>query len=186
MITLLLSGCAGGGSREHRAILDVRAHYLALESVDLTADVTADYGGRVYDYQLCYVGGGKSGELTVLKPENIAGMGVSIDKSVYGGAVKLRYEGAELDTGAVAGADISPVGAFPLMITSWRDGYILASWREEHGGVDCIAAEIRLSEAGLSERVWFDAATFAPVQADLYSDGFRVITAVFVTAGGEV
>ena len=61
MISLLLAACGGGvqGSEAEQLALLVRGEYLAMTSCAMEASVTADYGQRVYQYELTARGRGK-------------------------------------------------------------------------------------------------------------------------------
>ena len=54
MMTLSLSACGGGGggSEAEELALTIRGEYLAMTSCAAQAVVTADYGQRVYRYEL--------------------------------------------------------------------------------------------------------------------------------------
>ncbi|MDR3149021.1 MAG: hypothetical protein LBT88_03245 [Oscillospiraceae bacterium] len=171
MITLLLSACAGGGKNEHQAMLNIRQYYLKTQSLTLSVDLTADYGGRVYKYLLTYSGDDKRGELSVSEPDNISGISASIEDT----GVTLRYDGALIDTGELTANGISPLMALPLTINAWREGYIMNAWREMYIETESIASEIRLDDGGLLLKTWFDADTYAPLRAELYADSFCVM-----------
>ena len=73
---LLLSGCLGGG--EGQKLLDqaltIRGEYLAMEAFSARAELTADYGQRVYPYTLEVAESGEEITLTVAQPELISGI----------------------------------------------------------------------------------------------------------------
>ena len=53
MTTLLLAGCGPAGVSEAEELaLTIRGEYLAMESCAARAAVTADYGQRVYQYEM--------------------------------------------------------------------------------------------------------------------------------------
>ena len=182
MIMLITAGCAGGGSQDREKMLAIRAKYIGAAVFDATADMTADYGDRVYEYKLSYSGNGAKGELTVFEPLNIKGLVARID----GGEGVMKYDGATLDTGAFSSDGVSPVEAFPLMIDAWQNGFITGHYTEKLGENECIVAEIDLTSADQPEkilhRVWFDKDTYLPVRGEITVDGYTVIRCRFEKA----
>jgi len=68
MITLtLLCGCSAKGGAEDKAI-EIRSKYLESAELSLRAEMTADYGDRVYDYSVVCSGDGKTGRLDIEEP----------------------------------------------------------------------------------------------------------------------
>jgi len=175
MIIPLLSSCAGGGILERQAMLDIRSMYINQESFTLTAAMTADYGGRVYKYKLSYTGNGTTGELTVIEPANISGISAKIED----GIVHLKSDTALIDTGSIGSGNITPLGAFPLLINAWQKGYIVSVWKEIYRETECICAEIRLDDSNLINKVWFDKATSLPIRAEIQENGYSVIVCEF-------
>ncbi|MDR2360651.1 MAG: hypothetical protein LBD85_05160 [Oscillospiraceae bacterium] len=171
MMTLLLGACAGGGNSEHQAMLNIRQKYLQMPELTLSADITADYGGRVYRYALTYSGNGKKGKLSVSEPDIIDGVSAEID----GTGVILRCDGALIDTGELTANGVSPLMSLPLIINAWQEGFITNTWREIYGETEAIASEIRLDDGGLLLKTWFAIDGYAPLRSELYADGFCVL-----------
>lgn len=177
LLPLLLAGCAGRGSRERQRFLEIRSRCLAAP-VELTAAVRGDYGDRIADFRLHYAGDGTGGLLTVLEPAELRDIVVELE----GAGVKLRYDGALLDTGAVAGA-YSPVQALPLLVQAWQSGCVTEAWREQVDGVACLAARMELTQGGDEAltrcTAWFRETDYAPWKAELSVDGYTVLYADF-------
>ena len=99
MMTLLLglTACAGGQSASG---LDAkyRSYYAALTGFSGRCTVTADYGTKVYEYELALAGDLTQGEAEVTAPENIAG--VRFQWEDEDGA--LVYDGVTLETGELS------------------------------------------------------------------------------------
>lgn len=76
MITLLLAGCGGKtqGSEAEQLALLVRGEYLEMTACSLDASITADYGQRVYQYELSAAVGEEETVLTLTAPEAVAGV----------------------------------------------------------------------------------------------------------------
>ena len=77
MIPLLLtSGCFGGG--EGQRLLDqaltIRGEYLTMSNFSARAELTADYGQRIYPYTLGVTGSDEEITLTILEPDLLSGI----------------------------------------------------------------------------------------------------------------
>ena len=180
LASLLLSACGGSlGDREREDFLEIRTSLLEREKLSLRADLRADYGDRVYDYRLSYVGNAEEGVLRIEEPLELEDVRVELKK----GHARLRYGDLMLDTGALAGEE-SPVQAFPLMIRAWLRGSVAECWHERMEEEDCTAAEIHLGGAGAETslvcRVWFRRSDGEPVFAELAAEGRVCLTCRFL------
>ena len=70
MMILLLSACTGGaeGNEAEELALQIRGEYLAMSSCAGQAAITADYGQRVYQYELAVAVDGEETTLTLSAP----------------------------------------------------------------------------------------------------------------------
>ena len=175
-----LTACGGTlGDRDREAFLSIRAALLERESLALRADMRADYGDRVYDYRLSYSGTAEGGTLRIEEPLMLEGVEVRLEE----GHAALRFGDLTLDTGALV-LEESPVQAYPLMLRAWLRGSTAECWHETREGVDCVAAEIHLGEAGAEERllcrVWFSRETGEPVYSELAKDGRVCLMCTFL------
>ena len=137
MTTLLLTGCgkAGGCGAEELA-LTIRGEYLAMEHCALQAAVTADYGQRVYQYEMAAAVTGQETVLTLSAPETVAGLTARIT----GEDSRLEFDGVCVETGPLDGNGLTPVSALPALLEAARSGYMTACALEEDGAVlrvDC-------------------------------------------------
>ncbi len=177
-LAVLLCGCAAAGNREKEEFLRLRTELIAREEVSLRAELTADYGERVYTYVLEYRGSGSRGTLRVEEPAEIRG----VEALLEDGRVTLQYDGAVLDTGAIAG-NLSPLQLFPLLVQTWKSGSVRECWRESLDGADCLAVLFDLTEAGedtLLCRSWFSRDSLQPLQAELEADGRTLLRCRFL------
>ena len=133
---LVLSGCSGKDASQ--SFLDIRTAYLSAD-ITLSADVRADYGDRCYEYSLSYTGDGKSGEVSILSPEEISGISASIGENKK---VSLKCGDTLIDTGILYGAGVSPVETLPLIVNAIREGYVSTVYTETLNGVEYITVEI--------------------------------------------
>jgi hypothetical protein len=184
MILPLLAGCGGGAGKSGNAAdelaLSIRTEYLAMTACAATVDITADYGQRVYEYTLA-VSWQKGGELvlTVLEPENIAG----ITARIQDGSTYLEYDGVSLETGPLAAEGFSPLEAIPTIFDAIFSGYMAECDLETVGETQQLWVCCRDPESapgtGTETAFWFDADSHALTRAELLSDGYTVLQCEF-------
>ena len=181
-LCLLLAACGGGsgGRGDEELALDIRAEYLGMATCAATAEITADYGQRVYVFtlELQYTKGGET-VLTVTAPEDIAG----VTARLKDGAATLEYDGASLETGELDGQGLSPVSALPALLNAVQTGFIAEVGREDLDETATLRICCRDPEqapgAGEETAVWFDLETHGLVQGEISVDGARVILCRF-------
>lgn len=171
LLVLTLSACRGGKQDGQALALDIRTSMLKATTLSITADITADYGERVYDFTVKYDGKADSGKIEILAPEAVAG--VKAEVSVSGGT--LLYDGAALDMGAVTGDGLSPAEAIPALISQWQTGYIADCSFEKLGETETLAVTTAITET-VTQKTWFDVKTKCPLRAEL-SDGGKMVVA---------
>lgn len=184
MTALLLAGC--GAAEEDGAeelALTIRGEYLAMDSCAAQASITADYGQRVYQYELAVSVTEEETTLALTAPDTVAGLTARLS----GEENLLEFDGVSVETGPLDSSGLSPVSAVPALLEAARSGYITACTLEEDGPllrVDCGDPALSPGE-GTETSLWFDAATHALTKAEISVDGFRVILCDFkgFTAG---
>lgn len=136
MMTLSLSACGGGGggSEAEELALTIRGEYLAMTSCAAQAVVTADYGQRVYRYELSAAVNGEEALFTLTAPETVAGLTARIEEDEGW----LEYDGAILETGELAPGGLTPMGAIPALLETARSGYLDTCVLEELGEVQAL------------------------------------------------
>ena len=178
MTTLLLAGCGPAGVSEAEELaLTVRGEYLAMENCALQVSVTADYGQRVYQYEMAMAVNGEETTLALSAPETVAGL----TARMTGEENMLEFDGVSVETGPLDGDGLTPVSALPALLETARSGYITACALEEEGAVlrvDC-GDPTSTPGAGTEYGLWFDAATHALTRGEISVDGFRVILCEF-------
>ena len=176
-LMLLLASCSGADPSQ--SFVDIRAAYLAAD-VTLTAELTADYGDRSYDYTLSYTGDGKRGEVTILSPELVSGISARIDEDK---TVTLECDEVIIDTGMLYGSGTSPVEALPLIVNAVREGYVSDIYTETIDGTEYIVVEADETPAGEAVKtyytLWFSAVENSLYKAEISVDGYTVISAMF-------
>ena len=179
MMILLLSACTGGaeGNEAEELALQIRGEYLAMGSCAGQAAITADYGQRVYQYELAVAVDGEEITLTLSAPDTVAG----ITARVTGQDGQLEYDGLSVETGPLDPEGLSPVSAVPALLEGARSGYIVSCALEEDGTLlrmDCGDPE---GTPGTGSEVsrWFDTSTHALSRGEISVDGFRAILCEF-------
>lgn len=172
---VLLTSC--GTKATENSAERIREKYKDLESIKLSADITADFGDRVGTYSITYELSGGTGVITIEKPAEIAG----ITAKITAGSSTLEYDGLILETGKLAGTALTPIDAVPTMLDTWAGGYMTDMGTERRDGVKCIRLTYSqtIDESAVEQQAWFDAETLAPVRAETLIDGKLVITCEF-------
>ena len=179
LMMTLLTGCGSGTVSEAEELaLAIRGEYLAMDSCALRASVTADYGQRVYQYELAAAVNGEDTVLTLSAPETVAGLTAHIT----GKDSRLEFDGISVETGPLDGNGLTPVSALPALLEAARGGYIAACALEEDGTllrVDC-GDPAASPGSGTETVLWFDASTHALARGEVSVDGFRAISCEFL------
>ena len=174
MMTLLLAGCGRlEVSEAEQLALEIRGEYLELERCSASLEITADYGQRVYQFEMDAQVQGEDAVLTLTAPETVAGL----TARWAGEAGTLEYDGVAVETGALDPAGLDPVSAFPVLLEAARSGYLTACSLEEDGAVlrmDC-GDPAGTPGQGTETTLWFDGETGALLRGEIRVDGFRVI-----------
>lgn len=178
MTTLLLAGCGkAGGNEAEELALTIRGEYLAMESCAIQASVTADYGQRVYEYEMAVAVNEEETVLTLSAPETVAGLTARL----AGEESRLEFDGLSVDTGPMDEDGLTPVSAVPALLEAARSGYITACGLEGDGTLlrmDCGDPTGSLG-SGTEYALWFDASTHILTKGEISVDGFRVILCEF-------
>ena len=174
MMTLLLAGCGRlEVSEAEQLALAVRGEYLELESCSAALEITADYGQRVYQFEMDAQVQGEDAVLTLTAPETVAGL----TARWAGEAGTLEYDGVAVETGSLDPEGLDPVSAFPVLLEAARSGYLTACALEEDGAVlrvDC-GDPAGTPGQGTETTLWVDGETGALLRGEIRVDGFRVI-----------
>ena len=174
MIALLLAGCGRlEVSEAEQLALEIRGEYLELERCSASLEITADYGQRVYQFEMDAQVQGEDAVLTLTAPETVAGL----TARWVGEAGTLEYDGVAVETGSLDPEGLDPVSAFPVLLEAARSGYMAACALEEDGAVlrvDC-GDPAGTPGQGTETTLWFDGETGALLRGEIRVDGFRVI-----------
>lgn|GEM_PF-374592 len=178
MIILALVGCREGtgtqtGNKTEELALSIRGEYLAAREWSGIFHLTADYGQRVYEFELAMAGREKETVVVVTAPEEVAGISVTLSQ---GGSL-LEVDGTLLETGDLGG-EVTPLTAGEALMEAARSGFMATCTLEEDGTllrVDCRPPD---STPGTGQEIvlWFDVETHALVAGEISQDGRRVLT----------
>lgn len=123
LAVFLLAGCAGQNRDLERGI-QLRTKLLGSNSCSFDADITADYGDKVYTFSLQCQADDKGGvRFTVTKPDSIAGIQGSVD----GTDGTLTFDDIALHFPLLADNQVTPVSAPWLLVKTLRSGYITSA-----------------------------------------------------------
>lgn len=170
MLMLLLTACGGGGEKVDPAA-ELQAQYAALSAAVMEADVTCHYADEVRDYTLLCEYTPSESTVTVLSPDNLAG----ISATVADGTLHLNYDDISLDAGGYSAAAISPVAALPRLMAAAGGGYITEQSEETVNERSCLrlACDLPDDESALYT-TWFDQDTLLPLRSEITIDGETV------------
>lgn len=173
---LLLTGCTGGGSSAKHKLEAAQSVYRTMSGCTAQAEITADYGQRVYGYTVDLTVKGGSGVMTVKQPENLAGTVLTWSD----GETKLAFDGTELDTGALSDSGLSPADAMPTILTACQGGEIVDCCMEEQAGGQVLHGTLDLDgDQGGQIQCWFQPDSYGLLRAELSQDGVTVVTMQF-------
>lgn len=164
VLTLMLLLTACGGGEETNAVTQLQQQYAAVESATMEAEITCHYNEEVRTYTLLCAYTPTKSTITVLAPENLAG----ITAQVENGTLTLRYDDISMDAGTYSAAAVSPVVALPKLMEAAAWGYPAQQSEETIGERMCIRLGCDLSnEPDTIYTTWFDQETFLPLRSEI-------------------
>ena len=178
-LLLALTACGEGGMTMN---LDARylQRYAALTGFEARAEVTADYGERVYQYQVALQGDLTQGSLEVLSPEGVAGCAFHWSE----GGGEMSYEGVTLETGRLSDDGLSPADAMPLILNTLTTGRQCSAGRQTLEGEETVCLELSnpaYPEGTSTVLVWLGEEDGGLRRAEVTYDGATVITLAFTS-----
>lgn len=168
-LVVMLSGCSSGNKELERGMA-LRDRLLSGQGCSFDAEVTADYGDKLYDFSMACQGDAQGNlSFTVTAPETIAGITGTVSDS--GG--KLTFDDTALHFELMADDQLSPVSAPWIFLKTLRSGYLTSA------GMD--GEQLRLTiddsyeEDALQLDIWLDG-NDVPVRAEILYDGRRILS----------
>lgn len=174
MLCLLfpLCACHAAPSPEQQ-IEEIRSLYTSAEAFTATAEITADYGERVYVYQVEAEGGSSAGSMQVTAPESIAGTVLQWAED----DTSLICDGVTLETGTLTQSGLSPADMIPTIFSALSSGTLSECSTDQEG---ILTAELQHpNDAAVTLTCRFDGESRMLKQAELAENGRRVLTMVF-------
>ena len=171
LLLALLTGCAGTElAKPSQQALDLRTALMEAGGCRFTAEITADYGDRVYAFTLAcgYTVDGEAA-LTVTEPETIAG----ITATVSADGATVEFDGAALDFGQMANGYVAPLAAPWILGNCWTSEYIQSAGAD--GDFQRVTYLQGYNEAELVLDTWLDSHN-TPVYCEISWDGSRCLT----------
>ncbi len=179
----LLVGCGEKSQVEQQRhlALEARGQYLSLERGSAVAEITADYGERIYDFSLVVTLEGDVCKLTVTAPEEVAG--ISVSQVDTGEGTRLEWDGVMLETGNLSPQGLTPITAVPALITALKSGFVdsatLKSLPTVASGsvLELFCRDPQNTPGTGTEYVlWLEPENYLLLGGEIYQDGHRVIS----------
>ena len=166
MLILLLTAC--GAEEEIDVAAQLQQQYAAVESATMEAEIVCHYDDEIRKYTLLCAYTPDRSTVTVLLPENLAGISAQVEN----GTLTLSYDDISLDAGTYSAAAVSPVVALPKLMEAAAWGYPAEQSEEMLGERSCIRLGCDLSgEPGTTYTTWFDAQSMLPLRSEISMDG---------------
>lgn len=169
VLALLLTGCSASKSEVERG-MELRTKLLAAESCSFSAEITADYGDKVYVFDMdCTADKAGRLQFTVTAPETISG----ITGEIADGTGKLTFDEAALAFPLMADDQLTPVSAPWIFLNTLRGGYLTSAGQE--GENLRLRIDDSYRENALHLDIWLDS-TDTPIRADILYGGRRILS----------
>lgn len=167
---LVLTGCASSSGGEMNRALALRGKLLKAEAWSFQAELTADFGEKVYDFGMdCQADDKGNVAFTVTAPETISG----ITGEISAQEGKLTFDGTALDFGLLANGRLSPVSGPWVLVSALRGGSITGVGTQDGRLVlnvndsyedDALTLDVTLDENDL------------PARAEIFCQGKRILS----------
>lgn len=168
IILVLLTGCSQTQARIDRC-MELRSRLLR-SGCSFTAEITADYGDKVYTFALACTGDAQGNlAFAVVEPESISG----ITGTVTGEGGFLTFDEAALQFDLLADDTVTPVSAPWIFLKTLRGGYLTSAGDE--GDLLRVTIDDSYEDDALQLDIWLDSEN-DPVQADILYDGRRILS----------
>lgn len=169
VVIIIMTGCKTKTDGLDRAMA-LRSKLLSSSGYSFDADITADYGDRLYTFSMnCRVDDSGTVAFTVTAPETLAGISGNIGEN--GGA--LTFDDTALAFDLLADGQFSPVSAPWLLVHTLCSGY-LTSCAEIEGGW-MLSIDDRYEDDALNLTVYLGADGL-PFAAEAAWQGRRILS----------
>ena len=148
ILLLLFTGC--GGKKQIRDAQSLQQQFCAMDSCCMEGEVTCQYEQQERRYTLRCEWRPERSVVTVLAPEELAG----ITAVIQGEDLTLQYQGTSLGVGRLSALELSPAQCMPMLLQALRCGYITSIGEETLDGKACQYLTLDQTEGG-GEKVNF-------------------------------
>lgn len=172
LFCVILSACSSGRTDiSMQSAVNFRTALMEAAGCSYQAQVTADYGERIYEFNLlCEYVPDAEARVTVISPEMISGISATISSD----GAKIEFDGAELDFGVMANGNVAPMSLPWIMGRAWSSEYIRSV------GIDdafiLVSYLMGYGDDEILVETWF-ADDRTPVRCDISYAGMRCISA---------
>lgn len=171
----VLCACRAGTETDERGIRD---YYAALPEATFQVAIEREYADRIDAYRVEYAYR-KDAEstITLREPESIAGVTVRLRP----GETELEFGETRLAAGALDEGGVTPLSCLPQLMRLWANGEVSGMETASENGTDLLLfvwnQTVKARE--VSYRTWFSRDTYAPVRAEIYENGRRILCLAF-------
>lgn len=170
-LALILAGC-GKENKAEREALEIQALLRNLEAAAGEVKLEAEYDETVFSCVLDVAYDRAEGcKMTFLEPEEVEGVTVGLKEN----GLTLGYGDFVLDTGPLLSDSTAPVAALGTLVRLAAEGTLTQAAAD----ADSVELRFRGEDSGLEGWARFSSPEHAPLEAELYEDGARVVTLRF-------
>lgn len=166
---LLLSACEGGNMQRER-FDKARENIASSPLLCFTAAVSVELTDSVFDCLLEVERSGETISVTVLRPEEAAGISAIMSPD----GTEIEYGELVLGIGDAVIGERSPIAAMAHIVQAMESGFITMLWNEACGDRELVAAQCYISDDEYV-RIWFDEENMLPLNAELVSGDTVVV-----------
>lgn len=165
----ILTGCSDTPKEIERGMA-LRSKILQASSTTFDAEITADYGDKIYTFSMACQGDSQGDmTFTVTAPETISGIAGNITDD--GG--KLTFDDTALQFDLMADDQVTPVSAPWILLKTLRSGYLTSACME--GDQLRLTIDDSYEDDALQLDIWLDSAD-TPARAEILYDGRRILS----------
>lgn len=169
LVLCFLTGCSGA-AKEIEWGMALRSKLLKATSCTFDAEITADYGDKLYQFSMACQGDAQGNmTFTVTAPETIAG----ITGKIAQGEGRLTFDDAALQFDLMADGQVTPVSAPWILLKTLRSGCLTAAGVE--GDLLRLTIDDSYEDDALRLDIWLDAENI-PVRGEILYDGRRILS----------
>ena len=169
LVLCFLTGCSGAAKEIERGMA-LRSKLLKAKSCTFDAEITADYGDKLYQFSMACQGDAQGNmTFTVTAPETIAG----ITGRIAQGEGRLTFDDAALQFDLMADGQVTPVSAPWILLKTLRGGCLTAAGLEED--LLRLTMDDSYAEDALRMEIWLNGDDL-PVRGEIYYGGRRILS----------